>query len=225
MKKSTLKFGSLLAFLFSATMSMAQTASYGTIGIIGTATSPTGAATGWDNSTAMSPSGTSGHDWTITMQLSANEAKFRADNAWTVNWGGPAAPLAAFPAATGTMGGPNIAVPTAGRYTVRFNDVTGAYQFGAALATKSASGAILQLAVSPNPASGTASVSYELPATATAAITVQNLMGQSVRQFSAVRQNAGLQSQNLPLQGLASGIYLVKLETGALTQTSRLVVE
>ena len=225
MKKSTLKFGSLLAFLFSATMSMAQTVSYGTIGIIGTATSPTGAATGWDNSTAMTRTVTGGHDWTITMQLSANEAKFRADNAWTVNWGGPAAPLATFPAATGTMNGPNIAVPTAGRYTVRFNDVSGAYQFSVALATKSASAAILKMAVSPNPASETASVSYELPATATAAITVQNLMGQSVRQFSAVRQNAGLQSQNLTLQGLASGIYLVKLETGALTQTTRLVVE
>ena len=50
-------------------------------------------------------------------------------------------------------------------------------------------------------------------------------MGQSVRQFTAVRQTAGVQNQQFPLQGLASGIYLVKLETGALTQTTRLVVE
>ncbi|MBH8560191.1 T9SS type A sorting domain-containing protein [Hymenobacter negativus] len=225
MKNSTLKFGLLLAALFSASVSMAQTTNYTTIGIIGTATSPTGAATGWDNSTAMTRTVTGGHDWSITMQLSANEAKFRADNAWTVNWGGPAAPASAFPAAVGTMNGPNIAIPTAGRYTVRFNDVTGAYSFTVATSTKAASAAILQLAVAPNPASESASVSYELPATATAAITVQNLMGQSVREFTAVRQNAGLQSQNLPLQGLASGIYLVKLETGALTQTTRLVIK
>jgi hypothetical protein len=215
MKKSTLKFGFMLAFLFSASMSMAQTTNYTSIGIIGTATP--GA---WTTETGMTRTATGGHDWTITMAMVAGEAKFRANNDWTVSWGD-----VAFPTGTGsTQNGPNIPVP-AGRYTVRFNDVTGAYSFAAALVTKSASAAILQMAVSPNPASESASVSYELPATATAAITVQNLMGQSVREFSAVRQNAGLQSQNLPLQGLASGIYLVKLETGALTQTTRLVVE
>ncbi|MFC6223472.1 T9SS type A sorting domain-containing protein [Hymenobacter artigasi] len=223
MKKSTLKFGFLLAFMFSATASMAQLASYGTIGVIGTATSPTGAATGWDNSIAMTRTVAGGHDWTITMQFSANEMKFRADNLWANSWGSTAFPTSA-PAAV-TYNGANIPVSPAGRYTVRFNDQSGAYSFSIVTATQSASAAILKMAVSPNPASGTASVSYELPATATAAITVQNLMGQSVRQFSAVRQNAGLQSQSLPLQNLASGIYLVKLETGTLTQTTRLVVE
>ncbi|WP_216690194.1 T9SS type A sorting domain-containing protein [Hymenobacter siberiensis] len=223
MKKSTLKFGFLLAFLFSATVSMAQLASYGTIGVIGTATSPTGAATGWDNSIAMTRTVAGGHDWTITMQFSTNEMKFRADNLWANSWGSTAFPTST-PAAV-TYNGANIPVAPAGRYTVRFNDQSGAYSFSIVTATQSASAAILKMAVSPNPASGTASVSYELPATATAAITVQNLMGQSVRQFSAVRQNAGLQSQSLPLQNLASGIYLVKLETGTLTQTTRLVVE
>ena len=222
MKKSTLKFGILLAFMFSTTVSMAQApTNYASVGIIGTATSPTGAATGWDNSTAMNRTMVGGHDWTITMQLSANDAKFRADNAWVVSWG-----ASTFPTGTGvTANGPNIPVATAGRYVVRFNDTSGAYSFSVATATQSASAAILKLAVAPNPASETLNVSYELPATATAAITVQNLMGQSVRQFTAVRQTAGVQSQQLPLQGLASGIYLVKLETGALTQTTRLVVE
>ncbi|GAB3855347.1 hypothetical protein GCM10028822_26080 [Hymenobacter terrigena] len=217
MKKSTLKFGFLLAFLCSATVSMAQTTNYNTIGLIGTAT-----AGGWTTETGMTRTVAGGHDWTLTLPLTAGEAKFRANNDWNVaSWG-----AATFPAGTGsTQNGPNIPVSPAGRYTVRFNDVTGVYSFSVATATKSASAAILKMAVSPNPASGTASVSYELPATATAAITVQNLMGQSVREFSAVRQNAGLQSQNLPLQGLAAGIYLVKLETGALTQTTRLVVE
>ena len=212
MKKSTLKFGFMLAFLFSATMSMAQIT---TVGIIGSAT-----ANGWNSSTPMTLTTAGGHSWTITLPLTAGAVKFRANDAWTVNWGGTA-----FPTGTGTQDGADITITTAGRYAVNFNDATGAYQFTTVTATKSASAAILKLAVSPNPASETASVSYELPATATASITVQNLMGQSVRQFSAVRQNAGLQGQNLPLQGLASGIYLVKLETGALTQTTRLVVE
>jgi hypothetical protein len=225
MKISTLKLSALLAFLFSATVSMAQTATYGTIGIIGTATSPTGAGTGWDNSTAMSPNGTTGHDWTITMQLSANEAKFRADNAWTVNWGGPAAPAPAFPAATGTMNGPNIMIPTAGRYTVRFNDITGAYSFTVASATKSGNDAILKMALAPNPASGSLRVAYELPAAGSASIEVQNLLGQRVQSLAPVFQGAGSREQQLSLNGIAPGIYLVQLKTADLTQTTRLVVE
>ena len=225
MKISTLKLSALLAFLFSTTVSMAQTTTYNTIGIIGTATSPTGASTGWDASTALSPSGTSGHDWTITMQLSANEAKFRADNAWAVNWGGPAAPAPAFPAATGTMNGPNIMVPTAGRYTVRFNDITGAYTFAAALATKSGSGAILKMALAPNPANGSLRVAYELPSAGSASIEVQNLLGQRVQALAPVFQGAGSREQQLSLGSLAPGIYLVQLKTADLAQTSRLVVE
>ncbi|MBU6123133.1 T9SS type A sorting domain-containing protein [Hymenobacter siberiensis] len=216
MKKSTLKFGFLLAFLFSATVSMAQTIT--TLGIIGSAT-----ANGWTASTSMTHLTTSnGHDWSITLPLTGSGAvKFRTNDDWAVNWGGTGL------SGTGTQGGADIVITNSGNYTARINDATGVYSIvlATATATQSASAAILKMAVSPNPASGTASVSYELPATATAAITVQNLMGQSVRQFSAVRQNAGLQSQSLPLQNLASGIYLVKLETGTLTQTTRLVVE
>ena len=225
MKISTLKFSALLAFLFSTTVSMAQTTTYTTIGIIGTATSPTGAATGWDASTALTASGTSSHDWTITMQLSANEAKFRADNAWTTNWGGPAAPAPTFPAATGTMNGPNIKVTTAGRYTVRFNDITGAYSFTTALATKSSNEAILKLALAPNPASGSLRVAYELPSAGAASIEVQNLLGQRVQVLAPVFQSAGSREQQLSLGGMAPGIYLVQLKTADLTQTTRLVVE
>lgn len=224
MKKSTLKFSFLLAFLCSATMSMAQKTSYTSMGIIGTATPRTVANPGgWGESTQMTRTVAGGNDWTITLQLTAEEAKFRAENDWVHDWGSTAFPVSA-PAAV-TYKGANIPVSPAGTYTVRFNDQTGVYSFTRVTATQSASAAILKLAAAPNPAKETVSISYELPATATAAITVQNLLGQSVRQFPAVRQNAGLQAQNLPLQGLASGIYLVKLETGALTQTTRLVVE
>ena len=224
MKKSTLKFSFLLAFLCSATMSMAQKTSYTSMGIIGTATPRTVANPGgWGASTQMTRTVAGGNDWTITLQLSAEEAKFRAENDWADSWGSAVFPTSA-PAAV-TYNGANIPVATAGSYTVRFNDQSGAYSFTRVTSAQSASAAILKLAAAPNPAQGAVSVSYELPATATAAITVQNLLGQSVRQFTAVRQNAGLQSQQLPLQGLASGIYLVKLETGTLTQTTRLVVE
>ena len=51
-------------------------------------------------------------------------AKFRQNNDWAVNWGN-----AAFPSGTGTQGGDNIAITTAGTYDVTFNRVTGAYNF------------------------------------------------------------------------------------------------
>ena len=51
-------------------------------------------------------------------------AKFRQDNAWTINWGNPA-----FPSGTATQGGENIAISAAGTYDVRFNRVSGDYSF------------------------------------------------------------------------------------------------
>ncbi|WP_281227693.1 SusE domain-containing protein [Flavobacterium aquiphilum] len=75
-------------------------------GIVGAAT--TG---GWDNSTAM----TYDKDkkvWTITATLKADDMKFRANNAWDINFGDDGA--------DGILeyGAANIKVPSAGNYTV-----------------------------------------------------------------------------------------------------------
>jgi sarcosine oxidase gamma subunit len=68
-------------------------------------------------------------------------------------------------------------------------------------------------------------VAYELPTGATTTIAVQNLLGQTVRQLAPARQAAGAQAQALSLQGLAPGVYLVRLQAGELTQTTRLLVQ
>ena len=83
----------------------------------------------------------------------------------------------------------------------------------------------LQLSLTPNPATGMATVSYELPATAMTTITLQNLLGQTVRTLRPVLLPAGPQAQQLPLTGLAAGTYLVRLQAGEGTQTTRLLVE
>jgi hypothetical protein len=80
------------------------------------------------------------------------------------------------------------------------------------------------LSLAPNPATGTTTIRYELPAAATASIAVQNLLGQTIRQLAPARQAAGAQARVLPLQGLAPGVYLVRLQAGDLTQTTRLLV-
>ncbi|MBK7937955.1 MAG: SusF/SusE family outer membrane protein [Lewinellaceae bacterium] len=86
------------------------------IGIIGSAT-----ADGWNSDTDMPEVAPGVYELVVT--LIDGEAKFRADNAWTVNWG-----AASFPTGTGTQDGPNIPVP-AGTWKVRFEFPSGAYSF------------------------------------------------------------------------------------------------
>ncbi|MBS1489284.1 MAG: SusE domain-containing protein [Bacteroidetes bacterium] len=68
-------------------------------------------------------------NWTINIKLiGGNSVKFRADQAWTTNWGS-----SSWPSGTATLGSPNnIAVSgTTGYYQVNFNAGTGAYNFTA----------------------------------------------------------------------------------------------
>ena len=93
------------------------------------------------------------------------------------------------------------------------------------LAARASQAAVLQLSLVPNPASGTATVAYQLPTAATATLAVQNLLGQTVRQLAPARQAAGTQAQAISLQGLAPGVYLIKLTAGDQTQSARLLVQ
>lgn len=94
---------------------------HATIGLIGS--SRTGTEAGWNDDTDMVQSTFDPHIWTITVSLFDGEAKFRANNAWDVNWGGDTA-FSAFPG-NGTSGG-NIPVAKS-KYKVYFNDLDGSY--------------------------------------------------------------------------------------------------
>jgi hypothetical protein len=57
------------------------------------------------------------NNYTVTVALLGSKAfKFRANAAWTVNYGGSLSGL--------TAGGNNIAVPSDGSYTITFNPWT-----------------------------------------------------------------------------------------------------
>lgn len=86
------------------------------IGIIGSATPG-----GWDADTDMTDVG--GGTFEVTLDLVDGEAKFRANDSWTTNWGG-----SDFPTGVGALNGANIPV-TAGRYKVTFKPATGEYNF------------------------------------------------------------------------------------------------
>lgn len=91
---------------------------FATVGIIGS-----GTAGGWDTDTDLTQDPGDAHVWTGTVTLVDGEAKFRADDAWTKNWG-----AATYPSGYGLADGPNIPV-NAGTYFVWFNDATGEYFF------------------------------------------------------------------------------------------------
>lgn len=93
---------------------------YETIGILGDATPD-----GWDTDMDMTKSDFDPHIWYINgVTLTNGEMKFRADNAWDVDWGSNT-PISG----TGTQGGSNIPVSVAGTYDIWFNDITGNYIF------------------------------------------------------------------------------------------------
>lgn len=119
MKNFTSRLVFVLTLVLMTALVSAQNV-YETIGIIGSST-----PRGWDASTAMTLSNPSDpHQWTLTLMLTAGEAKFRANDNWSVNWG-----AGSFPSGNGLQNGPNIPIPGSGYYTVTFNDVSGAYNF------------------------------------------------------------------------------------------------
>ncbi|MBF9237659.1 T9SS type A sorting domain-containing protein [Hymenobacter sp. BT683] len=84
-----------------------------------------------------------------------------------------------------------------------------------------------QVALFPNPAGTAAAVQVTLPVavgTRTAHATVLNTLGQVVRE-TALAVQAGQASGTLRTQGLAAGVYVVRLQAGAEVVSKRLVVD
>jgi len=83
-----------------------------------------GTAGGWDTETPMELADDTLQLYYLKVNLTANEVKFRANNAWAINWG-----AVDFPLGTGVQGGPNIPVAVAGEYEILFSAITGEYFF------------------------------------------------------------------------------------------------
>jgi hypothetical protein len=112
--KLRLLFSTLFFSLLLSGVSQAQS-----VGLIGSATPG-----GWDADTNMVQSLDSAHLWSMVIDLNVGAAKFRQDDAWTINWGSTD-----FPEGIGTQDGPDIPIPAAGEWTITFNSLTGAYKF------------------------------------------------------------------------------------------------
>ena len=90
---------------------------YDVVSIIGDA------ALGWDTDVDMQKDPEDPFQWSMRLELNQGEFKFRANNAWDVNWG-----AGDFPSGIATINGPNIPVPEAGEYFINFNTATGVYE-------------------------------------------------------------------------------------------------
>ncbi len=168
---------------------------FASIGIIGTAVG------GWDADIDLTT--TDGITYTLANQTVIDGvAKFRQDNAWTINWG-----AAAFPAGTGVQNGVDIVV-LAGTYDITFNKETGAYSFNEpSLGVGSFESS--SFTVYPNPV--TEGVLYFSVATD---VTVYDLSGRLVAQAS--------NASSINVSSLSTGVYVVKAANG---QTTRVLVK
>jgi len=98
----------------------APTASYASMGLIGDAT-----VGGWNADVVMTPGqATNNHVWYTTTTLTTGGCKFRANGAWTDNWGS-----SDFPVGLGVNGNSSNYPAKAGNYKAIFNDITGCYYF------------------------------------------------------------------------------------------------
>lgn len=108
----------LLSIFFCLSLALSQ-AQVTSVGIIGPST-PIG---DWDTDVDLIQSATDTAVWTLDVTLTEGVLKFRANDEWTINWGGDD-----FPEGVGEQGGPDIPV-FAGDYSITFNHVTGEYKF------------------------------------------------------------------------------------------------
>lgn len=107
----------LNALTYSLESVTAPTATYDNISIIGTVNG------NFDNDTQLTKSTFNPHLWSkMNVSLNSGEFKFRANNAWDVNWGTNAEFFG-----IAAQGGANIPLTSEWVYDVYFNDATGAY--------------------------------------------------------------------------------------------------
>ena len=79
--------------------------------------------------------------------------------------------------------------------------------------------------IHPNPAKGQAQVAISLKMAASVQICITDFTGRLVKQMPVALMAAGEHQVMLPLEGMATGMYLVRMNAGASAATAKLVVE
>ncbi|MEM6783854.1 MAG: endo-1,4-beta-xylanase [Bacteroidota bacterium] len=83
---------------------------------------------------------------------------------------------------------------------------------------------VVRLASYPNPFQRQAEIAYELATPTDASVVVYDLLGRAVWTLAAGPHAAGAHTVSLSADGLASGVYVVRLQAGSEAQTLRVTV-
>jgi C1A family cysteine protease len=76
----------------------------------------------------------------------------------------------------------------------------------------------------PNPFNSSTVISYQLPVDSQLELSIYNLLGQKLVTLVSEKQSAGIHKFNWDAKGLASGVYLYRLEAGNFVQTRKLIL-
>jgi hypothetical protein len=76
----------------------------------------------------------------------------------------------------------------------------------------------------PNPFNPSTRISYSLPASSDVTLKIFNSLGEEVATLVNQKQEAGRYELNFNSTGLASGMYLYKIQAGSFTQTKKMIL-
>lgn len=82
----------------------------------------------------------------------------------------------------------------------------------------------VKVVVAPNPFKGRTTVNYAIPSPATVTMSLYDVCGKLVKNLLAGEQAAGAHRVDLDLRSLAAGVYIVRLDYGARTAITKLVI-
>ncbi len=139
--------------------------------------------------------------------VTAGAAKFRINNDWGRNTGGDL-----FPAGPKTG---NDIPTTAGTYNLKYNILTGAYDFGTALAVAKFDAKTLK--AYPNPTRGSWNITSNDDITS---VKVYDIFGKSV-----YTKNSAAKEVSVNASGLSKGVYFAKVSSANGTSTIKLIKE
>jgi len=76
----------------------------------------------------------------------------------------------------------------------------------------------------PNPMNPSTTISYALPTRSYVTLSIFNTLGQKVVELVNGEKDAGAYNVTFDASGLASGVYLYRIQAGSFVQTKKLVV-
>ena len=143
------------------------------------------------------------------LHLAIGTVKFRKDNAWTINWGADA-----FPYGTGVQDGANIPVNIDAFYSISFNRLSGAYEFGQLLNKAAFSSS--ELTIAPNPAQN--NWNFNSSNETINRIEILDFVGKSILTITPDAKFSTIDVSSFP-----QGIYFAKIRTQKASTTYKLI--